>query len=158
MRSASRSPAGPCRTGSCWSKEAERKFINQVPHTDHCVWLPVALVAYLDETADGALLDDVVTDGAGGSETVALRIGRAMDWLLSERAARGLSLIAQGDWCDPINIVGYKGRGVSGWLTMAAAYALNLWAGMCEQAGAQAQASHFRAGAAAVNAAANEHL
>jgi cellobionic acid phosphorylase len=89
---------------------------------------------------------------------VATRMGRAMDWLLSERDERGLSYIAQGDWCDPMNMVGYKGRGVSGWLTVAAAYALNLWAGMCEQIGAQEQAGHFRAGAAAMNAAANEHL
>ena len=137
---------------------AELKFINQVPHTDHCVWLPVALEAYLDETADWSLLDQVVTDAQGLGETVAQRMGRAMDWLLSERDARGLSFIAQGDWCDPMNMVGYKGRGVSGWLTVAAAYALNLWAGMCEQSGAQAQARHFREGAAAMNASANEHL
>ena len=137
---------------------AELKFINQVPHTDHCVWLPVALEAYLDETADWRLLDEVVTDASGHGETVAQRMGRAMDWLLSERDARGLSFIAQGDWCDPMNMVGYKGRGVSGWLTVAAAYALNLWAGMCEQSGNQAQARHFREGAAAMNAAANEHL
>lgn len=137
---------------------AELKYINQVPHTDHCVWLPVALEAYLDETADWALLDEVVTDGTGRSETVAVRMGRAMDWLLTERDSRGLSFIAQGDWCDPMNMVGYKGRGVSGWLTVAAAYALNLWAGMCEQIDSHAQAHHFRAGAAAMNAAANEHL
>lgn len=40
---------------------------------------------------------------------MAARMGRAMDWLLSQRDARGLSLIAQGDWCDPMNMVGYKG-------------------------------------------------
>lgn len=137
---------------------AELKYINQVPHTDHCVWLPVALEAYLDETADWVLLDEAVTDGTGRSETVAVRMGRAMDWLLNERDERGLSFIAQGDWCDPMNMVGYKGRGVSGWLTVAAAYALNLWGGMCEKIKAHAQAHHFRAGAAAMNAAANEHL
>ncbi len=137
---------------------AELKYINQVPHTDHCVWLPVALETYLDETADWALLDEVVTDTSGRTETVAVRMGRAMDWLLSERDARGLSFIAQGDWCDPMNMVGYKGRGVSGWLTVAGAYALKLWAGMCETAGMHEQARHHRAGADAMNAAANEHL
>ncbi|RZI93218.1 MAG: NdvB protein, partial [Rubrivivax sp.] len=87
---------------------AELKYINQVPHTDHCVWLPVCLQAYLDETADFALLD---VDVAG--TTVAERIDRAMAWLQHDRDARGLSFIAQGDWCDPMNMVGYKGRGVS---------------------------------------------
>ncbi|MES3020299.1 MAG: NdvB protein [Pseudomonadota bacterium] len=151
-------PSGAMPDGILLAEGAELKFINQVPHTDHCVWLPVALEAYLDETADWALLDEIVTDGAGLGETVALRMGRAMDWLLSERDARGLPFIAQGDWCDPMNMVGHKGRGVSGWLAVASAYALNLWAGMCAHTGAQVQGRHYRAGAAALNAAANEHL
>lgn len=137
---------------------AELKYINQVPHTDHCVWLPVCLKAYLDETADWALLDELVFDREGHGVTVAQRIGRAMDWLLAERDERGLSYIAQGDWCDPMNMVGYKGKGVSGWLTVAAAYALNLWAEMCAQHKDEEKARHFRAGAQAMNDAANEHL
>ncbi len=150
--------SGAMPDGILLAQGAELKFINQVPHTDHCVWLPVSLKAYLDETADWALLDEVVLDASGRSESVAGRIDRAMAWLLQERDARGLSFIAQGDWCDPMNMVGYKGRGVSGWLTVAAAYALNLWADMCAHRGAQAQALRFHAGAAAMNAAANAHL
>ena len=57
-----------------------------------------------------------------------------------------------------MNMVGYKGRGVSGWLTVAAAYALNLWAEVCDARADAALAAHFRAGAAAMNAAANAHL
>lgn len=154
-------PGGAMPDGILLAEGAELKFINQVPHTDHCVWLPVALQAYLDETGDWALLDEIVVSAnpaGAASDSVAVRMGRAMDWLLKERDARGLSFIAQGDWCDPMNMVGYKGRGVSGWLTVAAAHALNLWAGMCEQVNAEAPARHFRAGAAAMNAAANEHL
>ena len=150
--------SGAMPDGILIAEGAQLKYINQVPHTDHCVWLPVALQAYLDETGDWALLDDIVTDAGGQRASVAVRINRAMDWLLSERDARGLSFIAQGDWCDPMNMVGYKGRGVSGWLTVAAAYALTLWAGICEQAGDTAAAGRFRDGAAAMNAAANEHL
>jgi cellobionic acid phosphorylase len=151
-------PGGAMPDGILLAEGAELKFINQVPHTDHCAWLPVALQAYVDETADWGLLDQIVTDAEAGQATVAVRIGRAMDWLLAQRDARGLSFIAQGDWCDPMNMVGYKGRGVSGWLTVAAAHALELWAGMCEQVDAVAAARHFRAGAQAMNAAANEHL
>lgn len=151
-------PSGAMPDGILLAEGAELKYINQVPHTDHCVWLPVALQAYLDETADWRLLEEVVTDASGHQDTVAVRMGRAMDWLLKERDARGLSYIAQGDWCDPMNMVGYKGRGVSGWLTVAAAYALRLWADMCEQAGDAAAAERFRAGSEAMNRAANEHL
>ncbi|MET0319167.1 MAG: NdvB protein [Duganella sp.] len=140
---------------------AELKYINQVPHTDHCVWLPIALKVYLDETGDYAVLDEPVPGkDSGVVRTVAERMSAAMDWLLQARDHRGLSYIAQGDWCDPMNMVGYKGKGVSGWLTVATAYALNLWAEMCEKSALDLaeQARHFRAGAQAVNRAANEHL
>lgn len=150
--------SGAMPDGILLAEGAELKYINQVPHTDHCVWLPVCLKAYLDETGDYAVLAETVVDGAGHSATAFERMGRAMDWLLSERDHRGLSFIAQGDWCDPMNMVGYKGRGVSGWLTVAAAYALNLWGAMCEQLDRVAEARHFRKGAAAMNGAANEHL
>ncbi|NVD69614.1 NdvB protein [Duganella sp. BJB1802] len=154
--------SGAMPDGILLAEGAELKYINQVPHTDHCVWLPVALKVYLDETGDYGILDAEVTGHEGGATlSVAQRMHRAMDWLLQARDQRGLSYIAQGDWCDPMNMVGYKGRGVSGWLTVATAYALNLWAEICEQradAPLLASASRYRAGAVAVNQAANEHL
>ncbi|MDR7333994.1 GH36-type glycosyl hydrolase domain-containing protein [Roseateles asaccharophilus] len=132
---------------------AELKYINQVPHTDHCVWLPVCLQAYLDETGDFALL---AVDVMG--QTVAQRFDAAMDWLHQDRDARGLSFIAQGDWCDPMNMVGYKGRGVSGWLTVAAAYAMKLWAGISADAGRSDAATRWQAAAQELNDAANLQL
>ncbi|KAF2002607.1 glycoside hydrolase family 94 protein [Amniculicola lignicola CBS 123094] len=139
---------------------AELKYINQIPHTDHCVWLPVALEIYLNETGDYAFLDEQVKGMHGDSYTVFERFSRAMEWLLSQNARdhRGLSYIAQGDWCDPMNMVGPKGVGVSGWLTVATAYAVNLWAGVCEQADKKTIADKFRAGAKQVNEAANKHF
>jgi cellobionic acid phosphorylase len=150
--------SGAMPDGILLAAGAQLKYINQVPHADHCVWLPVCLQAYLDETADDAILDQAVLDAAGRSESAFARVCRAMDSLLAARDQRGLSFIAQGDWCDPMNMVGYQGRGVSGWLTLAAAYALALWAGVCERRGEAGLARHFGAGAAAMNAAANAHL
>src|SRR5690606_35016437 len=86
------------------------------------------------------------------------RVGRAMDWLLQARDPRGLSYIAQGDWCDPMNMVGWKGRSVSGWLSLASAWALRLWAQVCERRGEAAQAARFARGAEEFNAAVNAHL
>ncbi|MBE3041664.1 NdvB protein, partial [Candidatus Bathyarchaeota archaeon] len=137
---------------------AELKYINQVPHTDHCVWLPMTLELYLAETADYAMLDERVRTENGDEFTVFERFGRAMDWLLKDRDEYGLNYIAQGDWCDPMNMVGYKGKGVSGWLTVATAYACNVWASICEQKGDAVAAARYRAGADEVNAAANKHL
>lgn len=138
---------------------AELKYINQIPHTDHCVWLPVCLQAYLDETNDYAILDELVKDAEGDkSLTVFERITNAMRWLLSARDERGLSYIAQGDWCDPMNMVGYKGKGVSGWLSVATAYALNLWADICAAQQQSTLAAEFRNAAASVNESVNRYL
>src|SRR5690606_27920147 len=113
---------------------------------------------YLAETGDYALLHEPVIDNNSQTLSVFQRIGKAMDWLLQARDERGLSYIAQGDWCDPMNMVGYKGKGVSGWLSVATAYALKLWADLCEREGEAQQANHFRQGADAINQAVNRHL
>lgn len=155
---AQQDPGGAMPDGILLAEGAELKYINQVPHTDHCVWLPVFLQAYLDETGDDALLDEPVIGADGAAVAVAERIDRAMRWLLAQRDARGLSPIGQGDWCDPMNMVGWQGRGVSGWLSLASAHALRLWAGICGRRGRQAQAREFDASARAFNAAMNERL
>ncbi|KAI0416298.1 Six-hairpin glycosidase-like protein [Xylaria grammica] len=150
--------SGAMPDGILLAEGAELKYINQIPHTDHCVWLPVVLEAYLSETADYALLEEKVTDHTGHEASVFQRIGRAVDWLLSARDERGLSYIAQGDWCDPMNMVGYKGKGVSGWLTLATGFACRLWADVCEQQGQAGLAAQYRESAQAVNDAANAHM
>lgn len=150
---------GAMPDGILLSEEAELKYINQIPHTDHCVWLPVCLKAYLDETNDYSILDEPVKDAEGDKTlTVFERISNAMRWLHGERDERGLSYIAQGDWCDPMNMVGYKGKGVSGWLSVATAYALNLWADICAVRKQPELTQEFRTGAQQVNEAVNKHL
>jgi cellobionic acid phosphorylase len=101
-------------------------------------------------------LRESVTDPKGVTATVFERISNAMRWLLKARDARGLSYIAQGDWCDPMNMVGYRGKGVSGWLSVATAYALNVWGEICVMEGAAAK--EFKAGAKAVNQSVNKYL
>jgi cellobionic acid phosphorylase len=138
---------------------AELKYINQVPHRDHSVWLPVCLQAYLDETGDVAFLEEKVSARSGGEpQTVFTRICAAMQWLVGNCDSRGLSLIAQGDWCDPMNMVGHKGKGVSGWLTMATVYALRIWSDICRQAGHADFAEQFGSAADDMHGAAQAHL
>ena len=151
--------SGAMPDGILLHEGAELKYINEVPHMDHCIWLPVALSAYLDETGDYAILDELVPYAdSTANNSVAAHIDQAVDWIFAQRDERGLNFIEQGDWCDPMNMVGYKGKGVSGWLTLATAYAANLWAEICEQAKRPDQAERFRAQADACNAAVNRHI
>ncbi len=149
---------GAMPDGILLTEGAELKYINQIPHTDHCVWLPVCLKAYLDETNDYAILHEIVTDSEGHSRSVFERITNAMRWLLTARDHRGLSFIAQGDWCDPMNMVGYKGKGVSGWLSVASAYALNLWSDIAKSEHQGSVAEEMKAGADNLNTAVNDHI
>jgi cellobionic acid phosphorylase len=151
-------PSGAMPDGILLQAGAELKYINQVPHTDHCVWLPIFLDAYLGETGDAGVFDEIVIDASGEHHSVAERVDAAMRHLLQARDARGLSYIAQGDWCDPMNMVGWRGTGVSGWLTLATAYALRLWSALCARHGRSAQAEDFARAVEAVNADANREL
>ena len=150
---------GAMPDGILLSDQAELKYINQVPHMDHCVWLPVCLSAYLDETNDYALLDEHIAF-ADSNDTASVKehISLAMTWLFEQRDQRGLNFIQQGDWCDPMNMVGYKGKGVSGWLTLATAYASNLWSDTLDAIGSNQQASVFRSHAQECNESVNKHI
>lgn len=151
--------SGAMPDGIILHPDAELKYINQVPHTDHCVWLPICLSTYLDETGDASILDEVVPYADGGeSEPVHRHVDRAMRWLMNDRDERGLNYINQGDWCDPMNMVGYKGKGVSGWLTIATAYAFKVWADICERSGRADKAGEYRAAAEATNETVNRYL
>ncbi len=151
--------SGAMPDGIILHEAAELKYINQVPHTDHCVWLPICLSTYLDETNDYTILDEKVPF-ADGAEVASVfeHINRAMDWLMGARDERGLNFIDQGDWCDPMNMVGYKGKGVSGWLTMASAYAFIIWADICGKSEQLETSNRFRLAADETNVVINKYL
>ena len=151
--------SGEMPDGILLHPEASLKYINQVPHTDQCVWLPVCLSAYLAETNDYALLDEPLPfSDEAISQPVFEHLKRAMAWLVLKKDQRGLSYIEQGDWCDPMNMVGFKGQGVSGWLSLASAYALKCFADICQQLGLPELAAHYQQEAAQFNQAVNSQL
>lgn len=151
--------SGAMPDGILLTDSAELKYINQVPHMDHCVWLPICISAYLEETADTSLLDEPIGFADSDAQvSVAEHIDLALSWLSQQRDHRGLNYIAQGDWCDPMNMVGYKGRGVSAWLTLATAYASKLWSSICRANDRASEATLFQDNAIELNAAVNKAL
>ncbi|BCE01535.1 GH36-type glycosyl hydrolase domain-containing protein [Marinicellulosiphila megalodicopiae] len=151
--------SGAMPDGILLTDEAELKYINQIPHTDHPVWLTIVIEAYLNETADWAILDEQVKWGDSDEITsVYDHLSRAMQFLIKERDHRGLNYIAQGDWCDPMNMVGYKGKGVSGWLTEAVSFAIQKWAKVCVIKNDQTQADQLNQTAQEINKCINNEL
>ncbi|QUI25382.1 NdvB protein [Vallitalea pronyensis] len=124
---------GEMPDGILLTEDAELKYVNQVPHRDHCVWAAFAIGAYLDETNDVGFLDEKVPYADDETpETVYKHVCKGIEWLILDRSERGLSYIGQGDWNDPMNMVGYKGRGESVWLSQATVYAMKVWLPICQ--------------------------
>lgn len=128
------------------------------PHRDSNVWPPMALHFYLAETGDTAILDEVVpfSDEAKGA-TLYEHVCRGLEWLLADRSRRGLSHIGEGDWSDPLNMAGWKGRGESVWLTQALVYALERWAEVAELIADRRRAAHCRRAARSCRNAVNRY-
>jgi len=153
---------GSMPDGILLHKDAELKYINQVPHADHCVWLPLSLSVYLGETGDVELLNLPIRFADSQiTKTFIEHIELAIDWLLNATDDRGLSYIEQGDWCDPMNMVGHKGKGVSAWLSLATAYAIKCWCQLCQQYQlkvSENKIKDYQYAASAINKAVNKHL
>jgi cellobionic acid phosphorylase len=141
--------------------DAEIKYINLIPHSDHCVWLPICLKLYLDETNDIEFLHEKVAFADDDTLcTVSEHVEMALDYLLNATDHRGLSFIQQGDWCDPLNMVGHKGKGVSSWLSLATAYALKQWCSIKESYNLEIDKKFrlYHTAAQSLNRAVNLHL
>lgn len=116
------------------------------PYNDGAVWIPAAILTYLNESDDLSVLDEripylpgkssehvsyadsfVQTDykGTDYTESVFSHLKKAMDYLYGCRGERGLVLFLGGDWNDSMNGVGLRGKGESVWLTIAAVKAYN---------------------------------
>lgn len=93
-------------------------------HTDGPVWLVIAVEVLIRQSGDRGMLSRIIpyADGTGG--TVSEHLIRALYYLLEQTGEHGLCLMGDGDWNDPINGVGRKGKGESVWLSMALVYAI----------------------------------
>ncbi|MDO6447557.1 amylo-alpha-1,6-glucosidase [Colwellia sp. 1_MG-2023] len=152
--------SGAMPDGILLHEQAELKYINLVPHSDHGIWLTLCLNCYLNETNDVDILTTALPF-ADSDQCLSLveHINLTLDHLLNARNEQGLSYIEQGDWCDPMNMVGYKGKGVSAWLTVATAYSLKVWCNICQQHQInQAKLPEYLTAIEALNSAMNENF
>jgi len=119
--------------------------INRIPHRDVNVWPPLALSYYMKETGDLSILNEGVGfKDSDEKASVYEHACRGLDWQLRDRTQRKLSLIGEGDWNDPLNMAGWKGKGESVWLTEALVVALDVWAEVAELIGDKKRAAHYR--------------
>ncbi len=129
--------------------------------SDDRLWLPYAVVLYLENTEDHALLDEAVPwlDGRvleeGEQEayfepvesedraTLYEHCAQALDRSL-ELGSHGLPLMGAGDWNDGMNRVGHEGRGESVWLGWFLHKNLREFAPIAESRGEAERAARWR--------------
>jgi cellobiose phosphorylase/cellobionic acid phosphorylase len=121
-------------------------------------WLVACICHMVHQQGDMTLLDRK-TAFCDSDERVSVyeHLLRALYHLEKDVGDHGLCHIGEGDWFDPLNGPGRKGRGESTWLTMATRYAAQLMIPICERRTDQDNADRLRGIDSRLGAAINTH-
>lgn len=126
-------------------------------HTDTPLWLPLAIIAYLKETGDFSLLQEVTPYNDEGKADILSHLYGAIDYTLANLSERHLAKFGPGDWNDTLDYLGRQGRGESMWVSLYLCYILNEVVELCDYIGAEQQAILYREAYARVSGALNTH-
>lgn len=96
-----------------------------IHHSDACVWLIICMTEIIELTGKLEYYGkkEAYSD-SGLEETIYEHLRKGALYMASQIGSHGLCLMKDGDWTDPINGAGRKGRGESVWNTLALIYAI----------------------------------
>jgi len=84
--------------------------------SDDLLWLPFITDAYISETNDFSIYDEVVPFLDGGEDTLYEHCKRAIERAFSKFSPRGIPLMGDHDWNDGLSAVGNDWKGESFWV------------------------------------------
>ncbi|BBH22331.1 glycosyl transferase [Paenibacillus baekrokdamisoli] len=142
-----------------WHEETHRGI--RTRFSDDLLWLPYAVVRYLEHTEDESILEEIApylhSESLGEDEheryeptVLSEQSGTILDHCIRalDRSLRfgehGLPLMGVGDWNDGMSLIGPKGRGESVWLGWFLGDILRGFADLCEHLGKHELADHYR--------------
>lgn len=95
--------------------------------SDQYIWIVMCIVQLIESTGNRALYQvPVGYMDSPEKEPVLTHLRKAAHYMSRQLGAHGLCLLLDGDWNDPINGPGRKGRGESMWNSAALCYAISL--------------------------------
>ena len=95
-------------------------------HSDGPVWLVITILSGIEQLGDIAYLSELVSyHETDQKDTIYNHLIKAIEYMSETVGSHGLCLMLDGDWTDPINGIGRKGRGESTWNTLATIFAIN---------------------------------
>ena len=96
-----------------------------IEHSDAPIWVILCVTEIIHATGDIRHFEDLLPyQDTGRESTVLEHLKAAAHYMLGEVGSHGLCLMKDGDWTDPINGAGRRGKGESVWNSMALIYAI----------------------------------
>ncbi len=138
-------------------EQANHPLVHKV-HDDGGIWLAICCVMGIHANGDASLLQESLPFADGGEASWLEHLALALRFYDQELGEHGLVLMRDGDWTDPINGPGRKGRGESGWASMALAYACDQLAELAELLGESDLVNELRKRAQSQRNAVDTHL
>ena len=94
-------------------------------HSDSYIWLILCVIEVVEKTGDVTNYQlPVGYMDSERKEPLLTHLVKAARFMANRLGSHGLCLMLDGDWSDPVNGPGHKGKGESGWNSMAFVYAL----------------------------------
>lgn len=125
--------------------------------SDDLLWLPFILQAYLQETADEAVLDELAPYLNGPPEPLYDHCKRAIERSFSRFSPRGVPLMGDHDWNDGLSAVGTLLKGESFWVAEFLHLILEGFIPLAERRGDVRFAQRCATVRASLKAALNQH-
>lgn len=110
-------------------------------YSDDHLWLVLSTTAYIKETGDFKILDEVVPYFDDGEGSLLEHLEKVLDYALSKLGKHGISLALRADWNDCLNL---KEGGESVWTTELLYKALNDFVELCEYLGYDKKAEKYK--------------
>lgn len=105
-------------------------------YMDGAAWIPATIAAYLKESGDFDILQEVVPYYRSDKvDTVLGHMQNGLRFLTENSGEHGLVLWGGGDWNDSLNGCGVRGKGESVWLSMATVKAINEYEEIADRLG-----------------------